>query len=102
MKITSQRNGYSHELATSYISEKKPIISLSTDTETQYVWSNGHRSNEISGYQAWFAQEEVGVFKVKFENKPELPQFLSSVHFKNLEACQVRNNIYFRAKEIEV
>ena len=101
MKIRNNHNGYSHDLATTYILNDKPVISLSTETEAQYVWNNGHRSNEISGYQAWFVQESVGVFKVKFENRPELPQFLSAVHFKNLEACQVRNNIYFRAKGIE-
>ena len=101
MKIQNTRNGYSRQLATTYILNDKPVISLSTETETQYVWSNGHRSNEISGYQAWFAQEGVGAFKVKFENKPQFPQFLSAVHFKDLEACQVRNNIYFRAKRIE-
>lgn len=102
MKIRKKNNGYSHELATTYISEDKPVISLSTEAETQHVWKNGHRTNEISGYQAWFAQEGLEPFKVKFESRPQLPQFLSAVRLKDLEACQVKNNIYFKATEIEV
>lgn len=101
MKIRNKRNGYSHELATTYISEDKPVISLSTEVETQHVWNNGQRTDKISGYQAWFVQEGLEPFKVKFENNPQLPQFLSAVHLKDLEACQVRNNIYFRANGIE-
>lgn len=101
MKIRNNRNGYSHELATTYILNDKPVISLSTEAETQYVWNNGRRTNKIGGYQAWFAQEGLGPFKVKFENNPQLPQFLSAVHLKDLKACQVKNNIYFKAAEIE-
>lgn len=100
MKLRTRRGGYSTELAKEIISDSKSVISLSTELEPQYVWDKGHRTDQISGFQAWFAQEDLGAFKIKFEHEVKLPPFLSEVDFVDLEACQVRNNVYFKAKDI--
>ena len=38
--------------------------------------------------------------EVRFEKEPKLPQFGSRVNFEGLEACEVNNRVYFRAKSI--
>ncbi|CCI81209.1 hypothetical protein [Lactobacillus hominis] len=101
MKRRNLKAGYTKETAEAYLNLEAPIVLLSTSVEVQHVWSDGHRTDEISGYQAWFAQEGAGPFKVKFVNKPILPAYLSTVKFEKLEACEVRNNVYFRASKLK-
>lgn len=101
MKRKNRNHGYSTELAKDYLDDRIPIISLSTQTSKQYVWKDGHKTDTVSGYHAWFVQQEVGPFKVKFEREPKLPQFLSQVELVSLQACEVGNNVYFKAKDIK-
>lgn len=93
----NRNNGYSTTLAKEYISSDASLTSLSTKPEAQYKWVNGKRTDSIGAYQAWFSQEGLGAFKVKFKKEPQLPPYLSTVQLDNLEACEVGNNVYFRA-----
>ena len=52
-------------------------------------------------YKAWFVQEGQDPFQVKFENTIELPAFQSMIQFDTLQACEVKYNIYFKAKGIK-
>ncbi|VUW93159.1 Uncharacterised protein [Streptococcus constellatus] len=97
-KIT--QSGYSSELANHTLDSNKEIYLLSTELEPQYRFENNHRTDEIVAYRAWFTQEGLPPFTVKFAKKIALPSYLSAVNFDNLEACEVRYNIYFRADEV--
>lgn len=99
------RNGYSSELAKFYVSSKEDIISLSPELEPQYKWeakdTTRKPTSEIIGYRAWFSIKGEQPFQVKFLNKVSLPSYLAKVKFEGLEACEVRNKIYFRASDIK-
>ena len=102
-KIKNQ-NGYSEQFATEALgSETLHIVGL--ELETQYEYENNARTNTISGYQAWIATASHNPFRVKFlpENKPDLTFFSigDEVSFEKLEAIQIKNNVYFRAKSIQ-
>ncbi|MDO4912507.1 MAG: hypothetical protein Q3960_03010 [Lactobacillus sp.] len=101
MRKRNNKHGYSSDLAQEYIDNGKAIINLSTQVEKLYVWKENKRTAQVSGYQAWFSQEGVEPFKVKFAKKPELPPYLSQVNLINLEACEVRYNVYFRASDLK-
>lgn len=99
------KNGYSTVLANFYINEKKDVISLSPELEPQYKWEDKGTTrkptNEIVGFRAWFSIKGEQPFQVKFLSKVSLPPYLAKVKFQNLEACEVRNKIYFRASDIK-
>lgn len=96
----SIKNGYSATTVNNYLSDKTPIISVSTEIETQYKWIEGKRTDEITGYKLFFAQEGVNPFAVKFAEKPELPKFLAEVTLEKLEAIEIRSKVYFRAESV--
>ena len=60
----------------------------------------GKRTEEITGYKLFFAQEGVNPFAVKFVEKPKLPKFLSEVFLEKLEAIEIRSQVYFRAESV--
>ncbi|NRN72620.1 hypothetical protein IMAU80627_01163 [Lactobacillus helveticus] len=100
MKI-KRNSGYSKGVTEMYIPHNAPTYSLSTKLTKQVKWVDGKPTDKVTGYQAWFIAEGTEPFKVKFTNNIKLPAMLTMVEFQNLEACEVGNNVYFRAEEIK-
>lgn len=96
-----KNNGYSSEIARLYIKSSQPVYSLSTELEQQRKWRNNQPTDEIVGYRAWFTQENLEPFQVKFSQQIKLPGYLKKIEFQDLEACEVRNNVYFRASDLK-
>ena len=92
-----KKGGYSQQLANEIFSPALPFFSLSTETEEKYDYVDGKRTNKVVGHAAWFVQEGLPPFEVKFPEDIALPAFQAIVTFDELVACEVRNNIYFRA-----
>ena len=101
MKI-KRTSGYSEALAKMYIPSDVSTYSLSINLDTQVKWVNGRPTDEVTGYQCWFIAEGTEPFKVKFTNKVSLPSMFTKIKFQNLEACEVGNNVYFKANGLEV
>ena len=102
MKFNNKRGGgYSASLSAQIVDSSKPIHSLSLELEAQMKFEDGKRTKEIQAYKAWFSQEGLPPFEVKFEKKVELPAYLSIVEFDTLETCEVSYNIYFRAEDLK-
>ena len=103
MKIQSnfKKGGYSTEIASNYIDNKKPIYSLSTELYPQQRFENNQPTGEIIAYKAWFVQEGLPPFTVKFENEVTLPNSMSVITFDHLEACEVRYDVYFKASDLK-
>jgi hypothetical protein len=97
MRTILRKGGYSIETAATYIDSSKPVYSLSVELEPQHKWQNNEPTEEIIGYRAWFSQEGLEPFEVKFASKVKLPNYLAKVEFDQLEACEVRTQVYFRA-----
>lgn len=101
IKTKHKKGGYLATTATAYVNTTKPIYSLSTELETQQLFEDGKPTGEIIAYKATFVQEGLEPFQVKFEDKVKLPEFLSLVEFDNLQAVEVRYNVYFKADGIK-
>lgn len=101
MKAIKRNGGYSTDTANNYIDNNQPIYSLSTELEVQHRWEDNRPTDEIVGYKAWFSQKGLEPFEVKFEDQIKLPDYLSKVSFDKLEACEVRNNVYFMAASLK-
>lgn len=99
MKIKSS-SGYSAATATKYINTNSPLLSLSSDLETKYTYENDKRTDQVAGYSAWFGQAGLDPFQIKFLEKIELPRQFAKVKIDNIEGCEVRNNVYFKASGI--
>lgn len=99
IKTKHKKGGYSATTATEYVNPAKPIHSLSAELEPQQLFEEGKPTgeSEIIAYKATFIQEGLEPFQVKFEDKVKLPDFLSLVQFDNLQAVEVRYNVYFKA-----
>ncbi|NIK77953.1 hypothetical protein FHS15_003091 [Paenibacillus castaneae] len=102
MKTKNSQNAYNENTAKQYISDDKPIISVSSQVETQYNWIDGKRTDEVTGYKLFFIQEGVTPFAVKLEKKPSLPLFLSEIKLDKLEAIEIRSNVYFRSEGVRL
>ncbi|MER0122765.1 hypothetical protein ABPH35_08370 [Streptococcus sp. ZJ93] len=100
MKAVSKKGGYSASTAKEYISLDAPIYSLTSELEPRYEYVEGRPTQNVIAYSAWFVQEGTEPFKVRFESQIKLPPFLSPVTFDGLEGVVVRNNVYFRAKNV--
>lgn len=96
-----KKGGYSSNTALEYVDPKKAIYSLSTELFPQQRFENNQPTGEIIAYKAWFVQEGLPPFTVKFEDKIDLPQYLSIIQFEDLQACEVRYNVYFKAVGIK-
>ena len=101
MKI-KRTSGYSKDVAKMYIPGNTFTYSLSTDLSKQVKWIDGKPTDEVTGYQSWFIAEGTEPFKVKFTSRVELPAMFTKVKLQDLEACEVGNNVYFKANGIEV
>ena len=101
MKARNRKSGYSVNIANEYLDNKQAICCLSTELEPQFNFEDGKPTSEIIAYRAWFSQKGLPPFTVKFEDKIELPNFMSLVAFENLQACEVRYNVYFKADSVK-
>ena len=101
MKAIRRNGGYSTDTANNYIDSKQPIYSLSTELELQHKWQDTRPTDEVIGYRAWFSQEGLEPFAVKFTSQIKLPSYLSKVRLDSLEACEVRNKVYFKADSLK-
>jgi hypothetical protein len=102
MKTKSSQNSYNTATAGQYIQDSKPIIIVSSEVEIQYNWVDGKRTDEVTGYKLYFAQEGLNPFAVKFVTKPSLPPFLSEIKLDKLEAIEIRLNVYFRSEGVRL
>lgn len=75
MKAKTMKSGYNLETANKYIEENKPVCNLSTELEPQHNFVNGKPTGEIVAYKAWFTQEGVEPFVVKFDSKIKSPKY---------------------------
>ncbi|MGF2142715.1 hypothetical protein ACQUD9_08590 [Vagococcus fluvialis] len=100
MKTKFKKSGYSSEIANEYINNKKAIRCLSTELDPQYKFIDKKRTEDIACFIAWFTQEGLPPFKVKFKSQITLTGYMSIIQFKNLEACEVNYNVYFIADDI--
>ena len=101
MKATYKKNGYSKETASHYIKENKPVRILSTELEPQQNFVDGKPTGEIVAYKAWFTQEGVEPFVVKFDTDIKLPKYLSAIEFEDLMACEIKYKVYFKAINVK-
>ncbi|GFG47269.1 UNVERIFIED_CONTAM: hypothetical protein KB571_07170 [Streptococcus canis] len=101
MKTRKRKAGYSAVTAKEYIDFKQAVHSLSTELEPQIKFEDGQLTGEIIAYKAWFTQEGLEPFQVKFEKEVELPSYISIIEIENLEACEVGYNVYFKADGIK-
>lgn len=101
MKTRNRKGGYSTITANEYIDNKQGIYCLSTELEPQQLFEDGKPTGEIIAYKATFIQEGLEPFQVKFEEKIKLPDFMSLIQFDNLQAVEVRYNVYFKADGIK-
>ncbi|HFI0297225.1 TPA: hypothetical protein ACGO39_000353 [Streptococcus suis] len=100
MHTTYRKTGYSAANALNYIAQDRPAYSLSTELEPQVRFEDKRPTDEIIAYKAWFVQEGLPPFTVKFNHKIKLPTFMTPITFDNLQACEVRYQVYFRADDI--
>lgn len=101
MKTRNRKSGYSTITANEYIDNKQGIYCLSTELEPQQLFEDGKPTGEIIAYKATFIQKGLEPFQVKFEDKIKLPDFMSLIQFDNLQAVEVRYNVYFKADGIK-
>lgn len=101
MKATYKKNGYSKETASHYIKENKSVRILSTELEPQQNFVDGKPTGEIVAYKAWFTQEGVEPFVVKFDTDIKLPKYLSVIEFEDLMACEIKYKVYFKAINVK-
>lgn len=101
MKTRNRKGGYSTITANEYIDNKQGIYCLSTELEPQQLFEDGKPTGEIIAYKATFIQKGLEPFRVKFEDKIKLPDFMSLIQFDNLQAVEVRYNVYFKADGIK-
>lgn len=95
-------NQYNPETARKFVINGVPVQCVTSFIETQYKYVDKQRTNEVTGYKLWFVQKGLNPFVVKFENKPELPPFMTLVEFENLQGIEIRANVYFRADGLKV
>ncbi|ARE22320.1 hypothetical protein FIB49_04565 [Lactococcus cremoris] len=100
-KYQKRTGGYTPELANNVVDKSKPVHSLSVELEPQFKYEDKQRTDEVVAYKAWFCQQGLPPFEVKFENQVALPNYLAVITFDNLQACEVSYNIYFKADNIK-
>ncbi|MBW8036962.1 hypothetical protein E0700_01200 [Lactobacillus helveticus] len=93
-------NGYSSEVAKLYVPEGTKVVLLSTEPEPRVKWLNHKPTNEITGYRVLCGIPN-NFFYVKFKKKVKLPAFKADIKLIGLEACEIENNVWFRAQDIK-
>lgn len=99
-RMKPTQGGYNTQLADKIVNPNQPVYSLSLELEPQQRFDNGKPTGEIMAYKAWFVQESLDPFQVKFEKLIKLPAFQSIIQFDTLMACEVKYNVYFKANGI--
>lgn len=100
MRMKQRKGGYSANTAKNYIDLSAPTRCLSVELDEQVKFVDGKPTDEIVAYKAWFTQEGVEPFQVKFENRIELPEYLSLIEFDGLKAIEINYKVYFKADDI--
>lgn len=102
MKIR-RKPGYSKETRKLFLPDGVEIRLISQELTPVYVWENDKPTTQVKNYRAWFTSPEVEEpFTVSFENKFDLPSYLSKVKISSFEGCEVGKNVYFRGSGLEV
>lgn len=99
-KKFSNNSGYSLETAKEYIDvngecfvvEDAQIVSKYDESERKYT-------DEFSHVKVKLVQKDSEIFVVKIEAKVEAKQG-DIVTLKNVEACEIRRDVYFKAENI--
>lgn len=94
--------GYTKANAYKVIGEIGEVISITSDPVPVYASKDGKTDfTQSIGLKGWFAcktlQEPI---LVKFPSEVSFPSFGQKCKFKELEACIVKDNCYFRAEDI--
>lgn len=99
-----KNKGYSNELAAEYVDiDSEFLVVSSVEKVAKYDEENKEYTDEYSHSNVYLAQEESPQpFKVKVIDEKLKLKFGSKVRLKNLEACEVNKNIYFKVDSIEV
>ncbi|GAX02868.1 hypothetical protein IWT140_00466 [Secundilactobacillus pentosiphilus] len=98
---TLRISGYSPQTASKYVDLEGKFIALTTEPEPTVVWKDNQPTDEVNGYKYWFIQVDgQEPFKVKFKKKLQGISFLDQVSLKQLEACEIKNLVYFRSEGI--
>lgn len=92
--------GYSAEVANLYVPEGTEVVLLSTKPEPRVKWKDHKPTNEITGYRILCGMPD-NYFYVKLDKKVKLPPFKSDIKLVGLEACEIENNVWFRASDIK-
>ncbi|WP_307976745.1 hypothetical protein [uncultured Streptococcus sp.] len=98
-----QHGGYSTATATEALGDDNLYL-VGKIVETQYEYIDNKPTKNVTGYQVWVATDNQNPFKVKFlEDKPDLSGLAIGdvVVFDQLEAIQIKSNVYFRATGIQ-
>lgn len=93
---TRRGNRYNPETAKMYTNFDEDIILLSTDFEDVHEYKDGEYTEKVIAYRLLFGTPN-DFFKCKFADVFDLPDYGSAVDFKGLVACEVENNVYFKA-----
>lgn len=102
MKIKNnfKQNSYSKEIAEKYVDSNSTFTLLSSDAEEMYTFENNKRVP--TGLKIWVLQSGINPFSIKLPAQVTVSaKQLEQVKLVDLEAIEVRNNIYFRASSIE-
>ncbi|MFA1739362.1 hypothetical protein [Lysinibacillus fusiformis] len=102
MKIKNnfKQNSYSKEIAEKYIDSNSSFMMLSTEAEEMYTFEDNKRV--ATGSKIWVLQAGINPFYVKLPAQANVnAKQLDQIKLIELEAIEVRNNIYFRATSIE-
>lgn len=92
-------SGYSAQVASLYVPDGTEVVLLSTQPEQRVKWEKHKPTNEVTGYRVLCGMPD-NFFYVKFDKEVKLPPFDSKVKFKNLQACEVDSNVWFKADDI--
>lgn len=93
-------SGYSEDLANIYVPQSTEVILLSTTLDPRPKWKDGKPTKEIGSYRILCGMPD-NYFYVKLDKKVKLPPFKSHIKLVGLKACEVNNNVYFKANDLE-
>lgn len=101
MRINNfQKHSYSSDTAKKYINSGKDLMLASAHIEETFDYDENHNRN-ITGQRIWLIQEGLNPFYIKLPTgvKIDVKQF-DKISLNNLEAIEIKNNVYFRAESI--
>jgi hypothetical protein len=99
MAITYNSFGYSSSLAEQAVGNNPTASTISFTETVKWKWEDNKRTNQAEGYKYDFVVIGQNPFTVTFSERQNINQF-DEVVFKNLEACNVRGKLHFRADSV--